>query len=164
MKERRPARSGQSRYEWYLAGEVFHSSFSLTDLERDGIPEMLVGQGDGLLLGVNLEGRIVRRIDLGEEVLAVGSLDTPQGLLLLASTASGTHCFDVAGKPLGVAPLVAQRIIDTTHGGRPPSWPSTLTGEWSCCRHDEASPKRPRASGGPEPAQVTPRTWPDPPC
>jgi hypothetical protein len=106
-------------YKWYLAGEVFKSSFFLTDLEGDGSPEMLIGQRDGFLLAVNIAGEVVRQIDVGDEVLAVGALPTSSGLVLLASTADGTRCFDAEGRPRGTSPLVAQRFDPATHEGRP---------------------------------------------
>jgi hypothetical protein len=106
-------------YKWYLAGEVFKSSFFLTDLEGDGSPEMLIGQRDGFLLAVNIAGEVVRQIDVGDEVLAVGALPTSSGLVLLASTAGGTRCFDAEGRPRGTSPLVAQRFDPATHEGHP---------------------------------------------
>jgi len=106
-------------YKWYLAGEVFRSSFLLTDLEGDGTPEMLIGQRDGFLQAVNIAGEIVRQIDVGEEVLAVGAVPTAKGLTLLASTASGTRCYDAEGRLSGTSPLVVQRFDPATHEGRP---------------------------------------------
>lgn len=109
----------KSAYKWYLAGEVFKSSFFMTDLERDGKPEMLTGQRDGFLLAVDLDGKIVRQIEVGEEIGAVGALEMSKGLLLLASTAKGTRCYDAAGNPVGQSPVVAQRFVPTTHAGAP---------------------------------------------
>jgi hypothetical protein len=100
----------QGAYKWSLAGEVFRSSFFLTDLEGDGSPEMLIGQRDGLLLAVNLAGEIVRRIDVGDEVLAVGAVATPRGRLLLASTSGETSGYNIHGRLVCRSPLVAQRF------------------------------------------------------
>jgi len=49
----------------------------------------------------------------------VGALQTTQGLMLLASTQSGTRCYDATGNPVGASPLVAQRFQAATHGGKP---------------------------------------------
>jgi hypothetical protein len=106
-------------YTWYLAGEALKSSFFMTDLEGDGQPEMLIGQRDGFVLAVGLAGQIVRQLDVGEEVLAVGAIPGPSGLTLLASTPSGTRCYDTAGRPVGAMPMVAQRFEPATHEGDP---------------------------------------------
>lgn len=77
------------------------------------------GQRDGFLLVVDPTGRIVRQVDVGEEVLAVGAIPGPSGLTLLAATPSGTRCYDTAGRPIGAMPMVAQRFDPATHEGRP---------------------------------------------
>lgn len=108
----------KNAYKWYLGGEVFKGSFFMTDLEGDGRPEMLIGQRDGFLLVVDLDGKIVRQIDVGEEIGAVGALEMSRGLVLLASTASGTRCYDATGRPVGRSAVVAQRFIATRHEDR----------------------------------------------
>jgi hypothetical protein len=80
---------------------------------------MLIGQRDGFMLVVDITGNIVRQVDVGEEVLAVGALRTARGMMLLVSTASGTRCYDASGRLTGRAPLVAQRFEATTHDGQP---------------------------------------------
>jgi len=109
----------KNAYKWYLPGEVFKSSFFLTDLEGDGRPEMLIGQRDGFMLAVDVDGKVVRQIDVGEDVLALGALPTGRGMILLASTASGTRCYDAGGRLIGSSPLVAQRLCPATHQGKP---------------------------------------------
>lgn len=103
--------------KWFLAGEVPKDSFFVTDLNGDGLPEMVVGQRDGFLLVVNLQGQVVQQWNVGEEVLAVGVLPGGKSPLVLVSTLHGTRGYDVRGRLIGQTNLVAQRFEPTALKG-----------------------------------------------
>ena len=102
----------KNAYKWYLPGEVFKSSFFVTVSDDEGVTGMLIGQRDGFLLVVDVDGKIVRQIDVGDEVLGVGALAG----MLAASTKAGTRCYDATGRPIGFSPLVTQRFEPALHG------------------------------------------------
>jgi len=106
-------------YFWYHAGEVPLASFAVADLDGDGKPEMLVGQRDGFLLGINLAGEIVRQVDAGEEITAVGVLSGPNGPVVLTSTVSGTWAYDREWNGVGWDPRSFQRFEAASFEGRP---------------------------------------------